>query len=141
GNFLTSSAAQTQTVTNVTTSTSTTVTSSVNPSVFGQSVTFTATVTPNGATGTVTFFDGSTSIGQGPLNTTGGVTSATFSTSSLAVATHTVTGTYNGSSNFNGSNGTLSGGQVVTKANTSTALASSANPSVAGQSVTFTATV
>ena len=41
------------------------VSSSDNPSNYGQSVTFTAKV-PSGATGTVTFFDGAAQIG-GPV--------------------------------------------------------------------------
>jgi len=47
--------------------TATTVTSSLNPSTFGQSVTFTATVSSAGGTptGTVTFYDGATTLGTG----------------------------------------------------------------------------
>src|SRR5262245_4506732 len=70
--------------------TSTTVTSSANPSVFGQIVTFTATVTPQFAgstpTGTVAFLDGTSTLGTATLS--GGM--ATFTTSSLAVGTHTI---------------------------------------------------
>jgi len=123
--------------------TTTTVTSSVNPSVFGQSVTFTATVSPvaPGAgtpTGAVTFLDGGSSIGAGTL--AGGV--ATFTTSALAVGSHTLTTSYGGDTSFNGSTGSLTGNpQVVNKANTTTAVTSSVNPSVLGQPVTFTATV
>src|SRR5262249_43238609 len=43
-----------------------------------------------------------------------GVTTATFSISTLAVGTHTVTALYSGDSNFSSSTGALSGGQVVT---------------------------
>ena len=71
-NFATSSGSVLQTVNKA--SASTTVTSSVNPLVFGQNVTFTATVSavnPGAGTptGTVTFLDGATSIGIGLLNT------------------------------------------------------------------------
>ena len=57
--------------------------------VYGQSVTFTATVTISrpGAgtpTGQVTFKDGTTSLGTGTLSTKNGVTTATFSTTKLA---------------------------------------------------------
>src|SRR6201988_286804 len=120
-----------------------TVTSSVNPSVFGQSVTFTATVSavaPGAGTptGTVTFLDGGSPIGTGMLS--GGI--ATFTTSALAVGNHTVTTSYGGSANFNGSTGSLTGNpQVVTKTDTTTTVTSSQNPSALGQSVTFTATV
>src|SRR5207248_2984662 len=80
---------------------STVVSSSTNPSVSGQSVTFTAavTATASGAgtpTGTVTFKDGATTLGSGTLS--GG--SATFSTSALAAGTHTITAVYSGDSTF-----------------------------------------
>ncbi len=70
----------------------------------GTQITFTATVMPASAgngtpTGTVTFFDGTTSLGTGTL--TGGV--ATFSTSSLTVGTHTITASYAAGGVFGGS--------------------------------------
>ncbi len=122
-------------------STTTTLGSSANPSAFGQSVTFTATVSANSPgintpTGTVTFLDGMTPIGTGTLS--GGV--ATFSTTSLSVATHSITAAYGGDANDQSSTSSALG-QVVVADSTSTALASSVNPSVFGQSVTFTATV
>jgi hypothetical protein len=61
--------------------------------------------------------------------------------SSLAVGTATVTAVYNGDANFNASTNTLAGGQTVGKANSSTVVSSSVNPSVFGQAVTFNATV
>ncbi len=69
------------------------VTSSLNPSIVGQSVTFTATA-PAGATGTITFFDGATSLGTGTLNN--GQTALT--TSTLTVGSHTITVSYGGDS-------------------------------------------
>ena len=121
-------------------SSSTVVVSSVNPAVFGQLVTFTATVSGAGTpTGVVTFSDDSTSIGRATLTTAGGTTSANFSISSLAVGSHTVTASYSGDSNFQGSTGTWT--QVVNQANTSTLVAASNNPAVYGQMLTFTATV
>jgi hypothetical protein len=80
--------------------TTTTLTSSPNPSGFGQSVTFTATVTAQrggSPTGTVSFLDGTTSLGTSSLNGSG---VATFPTSILTVGTHGVTATYNGDANF-----------------------------------------
>src|SRR5262249_18827809 len=123
--------------------TTTTVISSVNPSVFGQPVTFTATVSPvapgsGRATGTVTFLNGGSPSGTGTLN--GGV--ATFATAASTVGSHTITASYGGDGNFNGSTGSLTGNpQVMNTAGTTTTVTSSANPSVVGQSVTFTATV
>ena len=120
--------------------TTTSLTSSLNPSAFGFFVTFTATVSGTGGnpTGTVTFLDGGNSIGTGTLS--GG--QATFATSTLTAGNHTITANYGGDSNFNASTGSLTGNpQVVSKVTTTTAVTSSANPSVSGQSVTFTATV
>src|SRR6266581_2175518 len=125
-------------------STTTAVVSSVNPSVFGQSVTFTATVTGSTTvatpTGTVQFKDGTTVLATISVTTTAGVTTATFTTSTLAVGSHSITATYGGDTNFTGSTSAVLT-QTVNKASTSTTVASSANPSVFGQSVTFTATV
>src|SRR5207253_1535654 len=67
--------------------------------------------------------------------------SAQILTSTLSVANHTVSADYTGTGSFNSSSGSLTGGQVVNKANTSTALVSDHNPSVYKQLVTFTATV
>src|SRR5439155_368588 len=122
--------------------TTTGVVSSINPSVSGQPVTFTATVKAktSGAgtpTGTVTFRDGPTTLGTGTLNASG---HATFVTSTLAVGAHPITASYGGDATFSGStSSTLT--QTVKKASTTTLVSSSANPSVSGQSVTFTATV
>src|SRR5205085_2877258 len=112
--------------------------SSPNPSVSGQSVTFTATVTSGGGTptGTVTFKDGTTTLGTGTLS----AGKATFSTSSLAVGTHSITAAYGGAASFHGSTSSALS-QTVNKASTATALASSANPSVFAQPVAFIATV
>jgi hypothetical protein len=132
-----------------TTASATNVTSSTNPSVPGQSVTFTATVTASGSsstpTGTVQFvIDGSSAGGPVSLTTTGGRTTATYTISSLAAGSHTITAVYSGDSNFPGSSGSLSGGQTVKQPSanaTTTAVTSSANPSTPGQSISFTATV
>jgi hypothetical protein len=121
------------------TPTSTSLAASSNPSVFGQSVTFTATVTGSSGTptGTITFKNGSTTLGTGTLNGSG---VAIFSTSSLAVGnTYSITAIYSGDSSFVTSTSSAVS-QVVNQANTTTTLAST-NPSVFGQSVTFTATV
>jgi Big-like domain-containing protein/Calx-beta domain-containing protein len=94
-------------------STSTVLSSSVNPSEFGQSVTFTATLTSGAGTptGTVQFKDGGVNMGAAQILNSGGV--AQLTTSSLAAGTHTITANYSGDANFLTSIGTLSGGQVV----------------------------
>jgi hypothetical protein len=117
----------------------TTVTTSGSPSLPGQPVTFTAKVTSQYGSipdhDQVTFYDGATSIGTGA--TTSGV--ALFTTSSLTPGTHFITATYVGDSAFSPSSGTVR--QVVSHYTTSTSLSSSLNPSIYGQSVTWTAKV
>jgi Bacterial Ig-like domain (group 3)/Beta-propeller repeat len=120
--------------------TTTTISSSPNPSIYGQAVTFTATVTsyvgaPSDG-GTVTFTKGTKVLGTGTLS--GG--SASFTTSTLPVGTNYVKAVYGGDSNLLGST-SKAVGQVVNKATTTTTLASSQNPSNFGQSVTFKASV
>jgi Bacterial Ig-like domain (group 3)/FG-GAP-like repeat len=87
--------------------TTTVLTTSGSPSVFGQAVTFTATVSsiygaiPDGEV--VTFYDGSKIIGTGI--TAGSV--AGYTTSSLSVKTHTIRASYAGDSTFKSSKGTV----------------------------------
>src|SRR5262249_51363961 len=143
-NFTTSSGAVPQLVnqsTVVQASTTTTLQSSLNPSSVGQSVTFTATVIgASGATGTptgsVTFFDGATTLQVVPLSAAG---TASISSSSLAAGTHAIRATYSGDTNFTSSAANLS--QVVNRVATTTTVQSSANPSTTGQPVTLTAVV
>nr|AAY26550.1 hypothetical protein [uncultured bacterium] len=76
----------------------------MNPSTNGQQVTFTATVTPTSGTtlptGTVTFSDGSSSLGAPVLDGTG---KATLQTSALTVGSHSISAVYASSASFNGS--------------------------------------
>ncbi|HWW77393.1 MAG TPA: Ig-like domain repeat protein, partial [Pyrinomonadaceae bacterium] len=120
GNFDPStSAAFTQTVTQ--SGTTVTVTSSLNPSLVTQNVTFTATVASTGGnagppTGTVTFKDGASTISctGGSQTLSGGV--ATCQIATLTAGNHSITAVYGGDSNFTGNTGTLTGNpQVVDK--------------------------
>jgi len=72
--------------------------SSLNPVLLSNPVTFTAkvTATVGSPTGTVNFLDGTTVLGSGTLGS--GV--ATFTTSSLALGTHTISAAYLGDVNF-----------------------------------------
>jgi hypothetical protein len=119
--------------------TTSTVTSSVNPSSYHQSVTFTAKVVSSVGTpaGTVTFKNGGVVIGTATLNASG---IATHTMSSLTVGAHSMTVTYAGDTNHAGSNSAALT-QTVNKASTKTAVVSSHNPSTHGTAVTFTATV
>ncbi len=122
--------------------TATVVSSNPNPSVFGQTATFTATVTavaPGSGTrtGSVTFFDGATPLGTASLSAGG---SAAFATAALSGGIHPVTAVYGGDASFTGSaSGALA--HTVNAAGTAIAILSSVNPSVLGQPVTFTAIV
>jgi hypothetical protein len=127
-------------LTNISAVTTTSVTSALNPSVFGQSVTFTATVSPTPSGGTVAFKDNGTVIsGCGAKSLTSGQT--TCVTSALTVGSHVITAEYSGITSYDPSNGTLSPNQQVNGIATTSGLISSLNPSTSGQSVTFTATV
>jgi hypothetical protein len=125
--------------------TTTTLGSSLNPSLSGQSVTFTATVTANATgsstvLGTVTFMDGSSPLSTVTLDSSG---VATLSTSSLSTGTHSITAVYNGftQGDYSFTSSTSSAVNQLVQANTNTTLTSSPNPSISGQAVTFTATV
>lgn len=119
--------------------TTTAVTSSVNPSTFGESVTLTATVTSAGTpvtSGSITFADGVTALGTVSVNGSG---QAVLTTSALTLGAHSITAGYGGAPGFLTSSDSLT--QVVNSAATATMLTSSVNPSNFGESVTFTATV
>ncbi len=107
------------------TGTITAVTSAPDPSIFGQDVTFTATVkTDAGAIvnkGTVEFSIGASSSGPEALNKDG---VATYDDSTLSPGTYPVTATYSGYEDvYTGSTGTESAGQVVDEAPTITSAA------------------
>ena len=73
------------------------ISSSALQSAYGSPVTFTATVL-TGATGTVTFMDGSTTLGVGTISS--GL--ATYTTSTLTAGYHSITGVYSGDTDFAG---------------------------------------
>jgi parallel beta-helix repeat protein len=126
----------------------TSVSSSANPSMDGQRVTFTAIVSAAGVaeapTGTVTFTIDGIAQTPVPLSLVGGVDEAQF-VSSLTAGAHTVTASYGGDSNVGPSIGSLPN-QTVNPVSpdtspTTTSLASSSNPSSVGEQITFTAVV
>ncbi|MDP9094245.1 MAG: Ig-like domain repeat protein [Actinomycetota bacterium] len=122
-------------------SSTTALISSVNPSVFAQAVMFTATVAPVAPAtttpgGNVEFFDGTTSLGTKPL--VGGT--AGLSTSTLSVGSHSITATYGGSADFNGSTSSMLK-QVVNKQPTTTTLTCAPPSAAVNQLVSCTATV
>jgi uncharacterized repeat protein (TIGR01451 family) len=119
--------------------TTATLGSSANPAAYGQAVMLTATVVAcegSPPTGPVTFFDGGIQIGTAPL--AGG--QATLTISTLGIGSHSITAIFGGNESFKPSaSGLLT--EVVSQTATATSVASSSNPSVYGQTVTFTTTV
>jgi hypothetical protein len=118
--------------------TTTTLAANINPSVYGQSVTLTAGVsaTSGTPTGTVTFFDGASSLGTGTLS----AGSASLTVSSSTVGAHTLTASYGGATSYATSTSSALT-QTVNKAASSVSVGSSLQTSTYGGSVTFTATV
>jgi hypothetical protein len=126
-----------QTINGVTTTTS--VTSSNLTTVYGQAVTFTATVAAASGlpTGLVTFLEGTTVLGTAALNAQD---QATFTTVLLGIGSHTLTAVYGGDANCIGST-SLGVVQTVSPSLTAAGVASSTSISAYGQQVTFTAVV
>jgi hypothetical protein len=116
------------------------LTSSLNPSISGTNVVFTATVTGVGSlipTGSVTFSDGANALATILLGATG---SGSFPTAALAVGSHSITSSYSGDKNYEAvvSSPLI---QTVQSANTQVQLTASANPATYATPVALTATV
>ena len=113
------------------------VSSSVNPSNLGQSVTFTATITGFGggaATGSVQFKDGASNIGS-PVTVASG--QAQYSTSALTAGSHSITAVYTGDSNLIGS----TSGALTQTVNASLSVTSVVPSSVGRGAVAFPVTI
>ena len=106
----------------VSANTTTTVTSSQNSSTFGQSVTFTATVTRTSGSGTpvgtvqfkVNGMNLGSSVALSVVNATN-ASATSIAIATLAAGTHVITAEYAPGAGFNSSTGTLAGGQVVNR--------------------------
>jgi len=122
-----------------TTSTTITLTASTTKPVEGATVTLTATVSPIAAAGTVTFYDGTTSLGTATLSSGTATLTASFSTTGA----HSITAAYEGSTTYGAS--TSSAVTLTCTAasltSTTTALAVSSAAPATGQDVTLTATL
>jgi hypothetical protein len=125
---------------------STSLTSSVNPSVYGQATTFTASVTrSDGGTpaGSVQFQADGTDLGA--PQTLDGSGHAAMTTAALPAGLHNITAHFTSSGGESDSDGTLFldvvPGQLVEPAATTTSVTSSPNPSVEGDPVTLAASV
>ena len=120
--------------------TTTSLNSSANPSNFGQSVTLTAGVATSGTftpTGTVTFKNGSTTLGTAKLDSNA---TATLVTTKLPLGSASLTASYGGDTQNAKSTSTVLM-QTINQAQISLSLASSPNPSGSGKPVKFTATL
>ncbi|MGP8270642.1 MAG: beta strand repeat-containing protein [Terracidiphilus sp.] len=115
------------------------VSSSISPAL-GASVTFTATVTPSTATGTVTFYDGTTSLGTGTLSVLTPDT-ATYTTTTLALGTHSITASYGGDSTYAESTSSAVTVNVTGATPSTTTIQPLASNPIAGDSATLIATV
>jgi hypothetical protein len=107
------------------TATATTLSSSPNPSTFGQSVTFTAAVTSGAGVpaGTVTFTEGATTLASAV--TVDGAGHAAFGTTTLAIGSHTVTAAFTGAAGWGNSSGSDSAApQIVNPVQTTTTFTS-----------------
>lgn len=119
------------------------VSSSANPLSAGATVTFTATVsmtagaTADGAiSGTVTFTDGTATLGTSTVDANG---KATLQVASLAVGSHSIVAAYNGNTNYATSTSSALA-QTVQSTVTSTSLTANGT-GLMGKPLTFTATV
>ncbi len=124
------------------TTTTTSLAGSPNPSTFGQTVTFTATVIGSAPTGGVAFLESGTPLtgcSSVALTGSGDTRTAQCTSSTLATGVHSIVATYGG--NVTNSASTSVALSQTVRAVTTTTLASSLNPSVAGNSVTLTASV
>jgi hypothetical protein len=116
------------------------LTSSLNPSIYGQKVTWTATVTTSGSitpTGKVKLTWSIYTIGWATLSGNG---VATFTKSNLNADPYPLVAVYVGDAANLGSSSPILN-QVVTQTTSSATLTSSPNPSAPGQAVTFTAKI
>ncbi|MDE1156648.1 MAG: Ig-like domain repeat protein [Acidobacteriaceae bacterium] len=140
-NDVSTSAAVLVTVNQLTTAT--TLTADVNPANAGAAVTFTAQVSSTqsnanagGISGSVLFKDAGVTIGTGVLDSNG---RATFQTSTLSVASHAITATYEGNTNYDTSTSSAVS-EVIRQTNSTTVLAVSGT-GLAGKALSLTASV
>jgi YVTN family beta-propeller protein len=120
--------------------TSAVLSSGLNPSIYGQKVTWTATVTSSGSitpTGKVQFTWSGYTIGSATLNSSG---VATLTKSNLNADSYPLTAVYSGDMNNLRSTSAIVN-QVVTETTSATKFTSTPNPSTLGQAVTFMATI
>jgi hypothetical protein len=121
--------------------TTTTLTSSLNPSAVGQAVTFTATVSSQASTltGSVQFMDGTTLLGGAPVLVNSTTRMASFTTTSLALGSHSITAVYSGDNAS--ATSTSSALTQIVKQTSVLLLSSNENPAKVYDAITFTVSV
>jgi sugar lactone lactonase YvrE len=124
-------------LTQVVTATATTVTltSSVNPSLLNATTQLTATLVPATASGSISFYDGTTLLGTAHVLSGAATLPASFST----VGIHSLTAVYSGDNNDTKATSAAYSQDVQNP--DSAVLTSSPNPVLTGQSATLTATI
>jgi len=124
----------TETVTTI--PTTTTLTASPTTTAYGNYVALTATVSPSGGTGTVTFYDSGSALGSASLSNG----TAVLNSPNIAVGSRTITAVYSGDSQYYTS--TSAGvGVRITQIQTAIALTATSTSVNEGTTVTFTATL
>ncbi|MGB7133998.1 MAG: Ig-like domain repeat protein, partial [Acidobacteriaceae bacterium] len=121
--------------------TNTALSSSLNPALVNQSVTFTATVTPGvpsygTPTGSVAFSDNGNTVTTVPLNASG---VATWTTTTLPIGNHNITATYIPTTDYAASSASIT--QVINGLPDTTQLTAAPDPALALAPVTLTAIV
>lgn len=122
------------------TSTTISLAASSTSTTVGTSITLTAIVAPSTATGTVTFYSGTTVLGSATLSSG----TATLTTSFASAQTASITAVYSGDSTYSGSTSSAITITITTQAGTtatSTALSVSTTATTVGSSVILTAQV
>jgi hypothetical protein len=135
-NNASTSAPYTEVINAAANATTITLSATPNPALFGQAVTMVATVSPAAATGSVTFKDGTNTMGMATI----GNGTATLITFTLSVGSHSLQASYSGDANFASSQSALLTA-TVTQAATATTLSASPAAASPGQPVTLSATV
>ena len=112
------------------------LTESAASATVGNMITFTASVS-NAATGSVTFYDGLSSLGAASLS----AGTASIPVSTLAVGTHSIHAAYTGTAGFASSTSNIMPETITPPITTSISLATSAGSVVLGYPLTLTATL
>jgi hypothetical protein len=144
-NYASTSAPVTETITPVLATTRTVLYASAASMAAGQAVTFAAVVSTSGAvqpSGTVSFYDNGTYLGQAALQLSYGVIWATFTTAGLGVGSHAITALYAGDGH-NSYSTSVPVTETITPAlaTTLTTVYASSSSVRAGQALTFAAVV